>query len=30
MDPSLYAVIFLSAAGAVLLIGGLISMWRNR
>ena len=30
MDPLLYAILVLVAAGAVLGIGGLISMWRNR
>ena len=30
MDPSLYAILFLTAAGVAVGIGGLISMWRNR
>lgn len=30
MDPSLFAVLFLSAAGAALLLGGWIVSRRNR
>lgn len=30
MDPLLYAILVLTAAGALVAVGGLISMWRNR
>ena len=30
VDPLLYAILVLGAAGALVGIGGLISMWRNR
>jgi hypothetical protein len=30
MDPLLYAMLVIFAAGAVVALGGLIVMWRNR
>jgi hypothetical protein len=30
MDPLLYTILVIFAAGAVVAVGGLIAMWRNR